>query len=119
MHSTSEIMENPYTSLRSPQQARDDRALRKRESSTFSVEGIEDAGLTTPMRRLPFAPPEVAVATILNSLFVKKQKLVAANLMGDIEDEDKGMSLGSEDIEVAEVLRNVIGNASATQVALT
>jgi hypothetical protein len=112
------IMENPPSSLRSPQQERDDRAQRRRESNTFCVEGTEDANLPTPRRCLPFATPEVAAAAILNSLSVKKQKVVAADVMGDIADEDRGMSSGSEDVEVTEVLQKGNANASETHVAL-
>ncbi len=39
--------------------------------------------------------------------------------MGDIEDEDKGISLGSEYAEVAEVPPKDVVNASTTQVAPT
>ena len=55
------------TPMRSPQQARDDCADRRRESGSFSARGGTYALLPTP-RRIPFAPPEVAAATILNSL---------------------------------------------------
>jgi hypothetical protein len=56
----------------------------------------------------------------LNSKSVKKQKVVATDVMGDIVDEDKGMSSDSADLEATEVyLQKGVGNASATHVSLT
>ena len=116
-------MENPKSSiadLRSPLQARDDRAQRRRESGTFSVGPSGEVNVPTPRRRLPFAPPDVATAAILHSLSVKRQKLVAADLMGDIEDEeDKGMSSGSEEDEDVAVVPKGVAPASTTQVDMT
>jgi len=116
-------MENPkssITDLRSPLQARDDRAQRRRESGTSSVGPSGDVDVPAPRRRLPFTPPDVATTTILHSLSVKRQKVVAANLMGDIEDkEDKGMSSGSEEDKDVAVVPKGVAPASATHVDMT
>ena len=83
------------TPMRSPQQARDDCANRRRESGSFSARGGTDALLPTP-RRIPFALPEVAAAAILNSINKTKEPINSADLMG-FDEESSGMSTGSDD----------------------
>ena len=76
--------------------------------------------MPTSKRRLHIAPPDIADTPMLHSMCVKRQNVVDTNLIGDIEDEEGNvMSLGSEEVEDADVRSRGVAPASVTQIDLT